>query len=286
MNNSFKFRSPEFGEFRFKQNDGTRNFRKHSIDRVINNLSVCSLATLKSEVDTGIRLHAHIRATTETIEGYPSEYCAVFYLGIADSFNRDLGWQRNFKQSISGISGDTDFFDITNEGNNLDKPMFVGVINISEKGQCSIPCLIRLQALNSCPLNIAQSFDVSSGAFVVESDRTITDGEVNIPIESRVFEEPKLPDQKVECGTQVVAGISDEQRKLGRDVFKLLKPEHALSCITISYKLINDSVGLTIQEPLHQVIYDLEMLICPAEFEKRAIKWMHIKTIQQNKRIV
>lgn len=276
MDKSLKFRGSKFSKLRLKKNNGTEHFGKYSINRVINNLSVRSLTTLKSEVDTGIRLHAHTRATTETIEGYPSEYCAVFYLGIADSLNRDLVWQRNFKQSISGISGDTDFFDITNEGNNLDKPMFVGVINISEKGQRTIPCLIRLQALDRCPLSATQSFDVIPDSLSFEIVFSITDGEENSPIKRWVFKEPKLPEQMVECGTQVVTGISDEQRKLGRDVFKLLKPEHALSCITIFYNFINDSVGLTIQKPLHQVIYDLEMLICPAEFEKRAVQRMHM----------
>jgi hypothetical protein len=248
---------------------------------------VRSLATLKSEVYGGIRLHAHLRATTETIEGYPSEYCAVFYLSVVDSLNRDLAWQRDFKQSTSSISGDTEFFDITNEGDNLDKSMFVGIINISEKRQRRVPCLIRLHTLDDCPLIVSQTNAIASNAFgsyrsdipstsLFESTFTITDREVDRLVKSGILENPELPEQMVKCGTQVVAGISNEHRKLCRDVFKLLKPEHALSFITIYYNIVTDSVRLTLQKPLHQVINDLEMFICSAEFEKRAIQRVHI----------
>ena len=75
----------------------------------------------------------------------------------------------------------------------------------------------------------------------------------------------------VKSRTQVVAGISNEHRKLCRDVFKLLKPEYAF----FFYNIVTDSVGLTLQKPLHQLINDLEVFICSAEFEKRAIQRVH-----------
>lgn len=283
------FRSAKTSKFGFEEGNSARCFRKHSVDRFINNLSVRSLATLKSEVYGGTGLHAHLRATTETIEGYPSEYCAVFYLSIVDSLNLDLAWQRDFNQSTSSINGDTEFFDITNEEDNLDKSMFVGIINISEKRQRRVPCLIRLQTLDDCPLIVSQTNPIApnalglSGTDIVwtiplESTFTITDREVDRLVKSGILENPELPEQMVKRGTQVVAGISNEHRKLCRDVFKLLKPEHALSCITISYNIVTDSVGLTLQKPLHQVINDLEVFICSAEFEKRAIQRVHNPT--------
>lgn len=108
------FRSAKTSKFGFEEGNSARCFRKHSVDRFINNLPVRSLAALKSKFNSDLRLHVHLRATTETIEGYPSEYCAMFYISVVDSFNRNLAWQRDFKQSTSGISGETDSFDITN----------------------------------------------------------------------------------------------------------------------------------------------------------------------------
>jgi hypothetical protein len=108
------FRSAKTSKFGFKEGNSSRCFRKHSFDRFINNLSVSSPTTLKSEVYGGIRLHTKLSTTTETIKGYTSKYCAVFYLSIVNSLNMDLVWQRDFKQSTSGISGETEFFDITN----------------------------------------------------------------------------------------------------------------------------------------------------------------------------
>ena len=279
------FRSAKTSKFGFEEGNSARCFRKHSVDRFINNLSVRSLATLKNEVYGGIRLHAHLRATTETIEGYPSEYCAVSYLSVVDSLNQDLAWQRDFKQSTSGISGDTEFFDITNEGDNLDKSMFVRSINISEKRQRRVPCLIRLQTLDDCSLIVSQTNLIASNALgffetdilwtsLLEIRFRVTDGEVDELVKSGILKNPELPEQMVKRGTQVVAGISNEHRKLCRDVFKLLKLEHAL----FSYNIVTDSVGLTLQKPLHQVINDLEMFICPAEFEKRAIQRVHNST--------
>jgi hypothetical protein len=66
------------------------------------------------DASESIRLHTKLSTTTETIKGYTSKYCAVFYLSIVNSLNMDLVWQRDFKQSTSGISGETEFFDITN----------------------------------------------------------------------------------------------------------------------------------------------------------------------------
>ena len=78
--------------------------------------------------------------------------------------------------------------------------------------------------------------------------------------------------------TEVVAGISNEQWKLYRDVFKLLKTEHSLSCIPLSYNVVIDPVGLTLYKLLHQVINTLEVFVCSAEFEKRAIERVHLLT--------
>jgi hypothetical protein len=78
--------------------------------------------------------------------------------------------------------------------------------------------------------------------------------------------------------TEVVAGISNEQWKLYRDVFKSLKTEHSLSCIPLSYNVVIDPVGLTLYKLLHQVINTLEVFVCSAEFEKRAIERVHLLT--------
>ena len=108
-----------------------------------------------------------------------------------------------------------------------------------------------------------------------ESNFRIIDREVNRLVKSRILENPELPEQMVKRGAQVVAGISNEHRKLCRDVFKLLKAEQALFCITIPNKSVIDSVGLTLYKLLHQSINDLEVFICSAEFEERAIQRVH-----------
>ena len=146
------FRSAKTSKFGFEERNSARCFRKHSVDRFINNLSVRGAATLKSEVYGGTGLHSHFRATTETIERYTCEYCAIFYPNVVDSLNRDLAWQRDFKQSTSSICGETEVCDITNEEDNLNESMFIGIINISEERQHRIRCFIRLQTLNDCPL--------------------------------------------------------------------------------------------------------------------------------------
>ena len=157
--------------------------------------------------------------------------------------------------------------------------MFIGIINISEKRQRTIPCLIRLQKLDCCPLSIGQSFNGIlanvPASILFEKTFVIPDGEFDVLGKQRVLKKPKLPKQIVKGRPQVVANIANEQGKRGRDVFRLLKPEQALSCLSLSYKVSDDLIGLTLEEPLHQVINDLEVLICSAEFEKRAIQRVH-----------
>ncbi len=280
MDKSLEHRHSKTGKLRLKERDGTKSFKQHSIERNVNKLSVCGLTTLKRVFDSGTRLHCHLRATTETIEGYPREYCAVFYLGIIDSLNQQSTRHRDLNQSSSRVSNDTDSFDFSHLNDDLDKAMFIGVINVSEERQRRIPCLIRLQALDSCPLDIGQSVfgtlsDVAGG-ISFEETFFIPDGEFDVSSEQRLSEKPKLPNQMVKRRPQVVADIANEQGKAGWDVFNLLKPEQALSCLSLSYKVIDDSIGLTLQEPLHQAIDDLEMFVCSVDFEKRAIERMHM----------
>ena len=284
MDKSLECRNPEFGEFGFKKSNSARNFRNHSVYRWFDRFPVSSLAALKDIFNGDFRLHTHLRTFGVTAIGYPSDYCAVFYLGATSKLRRHM-LQRDYK-SIRLSNSDPEVSNTTEKGDDLNKTMFVGIVNVSKKRKRRIPCLIRLQALDRCPLNIAQSFDVASGSFVVESIRTITDGEVNIPIESRVFEQPQLPKQVVECRPQVVANITDNQGDIGVKLFDLLKPEDTLSCLSVSHNLIDNSVGITLLYPLNQIISDLEMFLCSAEFEKRAIERMHSKTIQRNGHIV
>ena len=168
--------------------------------------------------------------------------------------------------------------------------MFIGITNISEKRQRRVPCLIRLQTLDDCPLVVGQANAIAfnalgfSGSDIgwtsrFESRFTVIDGEGDAFVKSGILENPELPEQMVKRGTYVVAGISNEHRNLRRDVFKLLKPKYALSFITISYNIVTDLVGLTLQKLLHQVINDLEVFICSAEFEKRAIQRVHKLTL-------
>jgi hypothetical protein len=115
-----------------------------------------------------------------------------------------------------------------------------------------------------------------NGSFVVESDRTITDGEIDFSIESRVFDEPELPQQMVKRRPEIVANIADKQGDVGVNLFGLHKPEDTLSSISITHNLIDNLVGVTLLHTLNQAISDLEMFLCSAEFEERAIQRVHI----------
>ena len=251
------------------------NLRNHRSKRLFNISSISNPTAFKDIVDGSVRLHTHLRAKTITIEGYPSEYCAVFYLGTSDYLKRNMRLHRQPKQTLSLVNGDTDCFNITQESNDLNKAMFIGFINVSENGERRLPCLIRLQALNSCHLDITQTSDVL-GAITYEASFTIADREINLPLKSPVFEQPELPEQIIECSPQVVTDVANEQRNVRGNVLDLLKPEDALSCISITYKLSDDLVGAVLMHPLNQVVNDLEMIFCSAEFEERAVKRMHM----------
>jgi len=277
----------ESGKLRFKKNDDAHHFGNHGFKRVINNLSVRSLTSLKSELQMATRLHLHFRTTTEIIDGYSIEYCIVFYLNFVDYLNGDLGGQRDLKNSISGISGETETIDFANEEYSLDESMFIGTIKVTKKRQSLIPCLIRLQPLDACLLVVSQTNPITSNALgfsrsdvpwaiPYEATFTIIDGEVDSLVKCGMSANPELPEQMVKCRTQVVADISDNKRNIVRNIFKLLKPEHMLSLIAINFNIIDNLVWVTFKKPLNQVINSLEMVSCSSEFEKTAIKRMHM----------
>jgi hypothetical protein len=281
MDKSFELRNSKLSEISLKKGDRSGDLKKHGIDRVFNNLTVRSLASLKNEVDKGMRLHAHISTTTETVEGYPCDFCAVFYFNIGQNFlNGENGWHGDFEQGGIIVNCDFEAVNISRMIDDWDEAMFVGIINITKKRQCRILCPIRLQALNVCPLGISQPVDSVFpdvlGGISFEKVFRIPDRELDIFSEGRVFEQPELPEQMVESRPEVVANISNEQRKFRRDGFKLLKPEHAISCLSVSFDTISNSVGLSINKPLHQFVYSIDMISCSADFEKRAIKRMHM----------
>ena len=112
------FRSAKTSKFGFEAGNSARCFRKHSVDRFINNLPVRSLATLKSKINSDIRLHVHLGATTETIEGYSTHYYALFYLSMFESLKEYFFRQGNVEQSSSLVGSNLDVFEVTNEENN------------------------------------------------------------------------------------------------------------------------------------------------------------------------
>jgi len=127
-----------------------------------------------------------------------------------------------------------------------------------------------------CPFD-SPGFSKSDVTWAVpyEYSFTIADGEVDSLVKVGVSENPELPDQMVKSRPQVVTNISDYKRNINRNGFKLLKPEYVLSLITINFNSIDHIVWITFKKPLNQVIQDLEMISCSAEFEKRSIERMH-----------
>jgi hypothetical protein len=273
-------RSAKLRKFGFKEGNSTGCFSKHGVDTSINNLPVCSLAALKTKFNSELRLHVHLGATTETIEGYPANYCVVFYLGMLGSPKHYASWQGDIEQGFSGVGGNPEAPEVADAENDGNETMFIGVINVSEKRQRVIPCLIRLQTLDCCPLGIGQSVDNIfaniAGSISFEKSLVIPDWECGVSAERRILKNQESPKQVVKGRPQVITNISNKQRNYSRDSFQLLKPEQALSCLSLSYKLDDGFIGLTLKEPLHQVINDLEMLISSAELEKRAIQRVHM----------
>ncbi len=252
-----------------------RNLRNHGSKRRFKFFPIGSLAALEDIVKDNVRLHTHLRAPCVTVVGYPSEYCAVFYLGTTDYLSRNVLLCGQHERACRLVDCDTNLPNTTVNSDDLNKTVFVGVINVSEKGQRSLPCLVRLQPLNICPLNATQAIKVP-GAITSETVFTVGDGEIDIPIESGVLEEVELPEQVVERRPQIVTYITNEQGEIGVNLLNLLQPEDALSCISVLHKLSDDSVRLALMHPLNQVVNDLEVIFCSAEFEERAIERMHL----------
>ncbi len=276
MNKLFEFRDSELGEFGLKQFEDSSDLKNYSTQSRSNMFPIGSFASAKDKLDIGCRLHTHLRTKTAAIKGYPSNCCAIFYFDrLTQYLNGDSRRHRDFELGCNWGRSHYKPVNINHKTDNLNKTMFVTVINISENRQRRIFCPVRLQAPDDCFLSVGQSTDVSWG-ICVEGAWTITNWEIDIPIECGVNEKPELPKQMVKGRTEVVADVADEQRKVYGDGFHLLEPEEALSCLSLSLKTGDDFIGLSIIEPLHQFISSLEMVFCSVELEKRTIEGMHM----------
>lgn len=264
---------------RFKQDNTTRDFSNHRFNRWCNKLSIGSLTTIKGDVKDGLTVHVHLRPGCKTPMGCAGEYCATFYL----TNSLDLIFNGRYRKKdlcVRLVKLNPEFFNNRIDSNNSDKSMFIGVINVSEKGECFLPCLVRLQTLDCCPLNISQASDSIfpdvPGTLTFEKTFTVPDGELDVLIEGGAFEQPELPEQMVEGRPEVVTNIANEQGQVNRKIFNLLELENMVGCLSLIYNLRDDFIGLTISEPLCQVIISSEVILCSAEFEKRAIERMHM----------
>ncbi len=263
------------------------DFRNHRLNGGFNKLSICSPATLKGKSEIDIRLQVHTRSImSETIERYP-DYCAVFYRNPGYLLKCHLNGQREIERGFGLVNCDTNFSDIGHNSNDLDTTMFIGSIKVSKNGQRTIPCLIRLQSLYHCPLSVGQAvLDTLDTTDLPRADRvwgsvvpfrfSIKYGKIDHIIKRRDLEEPKLPKQIIQCGSQVATNITNEKGNVRRDIYQLLKPEDVLACLSLTYNLLDNFVRITLQKPLNQVVKGLEVLICPLKLEKRAIERMHM----------
>jgi hypothetical protein len=274
----------KIGKYWFKLCNNTANLIKHFMGRGTNRLSVSTLAALKDVLKIDCCVHLHLRAHAETGSGKPCEYCAIFYLGAAVHSQRRNARMRHFNEGVSLAVSNHDTAAIGGYADDLHKAVLVTVVDAAQDRQCAIPCLVRLLVLDQCALTIREGDRDSahlpganvSGRLASEVVCIVTDGEIDRLGECRALDEPKLPDQVVQYRAQIITEVSQEQREVRRQVPVLLDADSVLSCISLSYFTLDNTIGTVLLEPLDQLVDDFEVLFCPAQLEVGSVQRVHM----------
>ena len=172
---------------------------------------------------------------------------------------------------------------------NRDEAMFIGIIQFMKEKkramQIPMPSLIWLKSLNACPISpmdtfkTARTFPLSTPKALylfpsISTNRVY--GEGRLVVRGGCFQQGKLPDQKVECRTQVVGDFTDYNTpllgKFGRASFY---SNRIISSLFIEFGPSND-IGIFCEEPLRIVIQGYELGFCPLDLSSWPIEWMHI----------
>ena len=221
-----------------------------------------SLAELYVEGE--IRVHLHMCVAARLDEGEIGDWCAVFEARPCV----DIHVLRHESLHVT----ESKPLETQDGADRLDDSVFVGVVNVLEQPQevgfRLIPSTIRLQPFDECFLTRRKVLDESPPIvpILITSGK---DGKGRSVVGSGGLKERQLPNDLVESRAQVVGDVPDDDAPLLRRGCVNLSPQNALVCISVIVR--ENSVGVSLKEPLNLFLKGFEVHIRPTNLEPGSV---------------
>jgi len=120
------------------------NFTDHHNKRTCDWMETNKLAPFESKVNIQERVNLHFSPLTDTIEGYPRNYCIVFDFSSSGYFNNFRSYWGDYNDRISLVERNTAILKLPLNDDDLYQPMFIGIVDISKDRQSVVSCPVWL----------------------------------------------------------------------------------------------------------------------------------------------
>jgi hypothetical protein len=212
--------------------------------------------------DVGLILHLKLRR----VDGEPCNFCAIFKALLTKTDDRLFGsqWQREVK------------FPRCDLGHHyMDQSMLVTVIEVSDQGQqrreMSVPSVVRLHSLDSCPHINSQRFDparreVSS---IVE-DRKLQLSLVSGGILTSIMNGGGV-DKVIQGGSQIVNTVAYHNRPIVKRRRSFDIEDYAVAA-AVSVSLSAEDIRFAVHPKPDVGINGLGMFVSPPDFDPATCK--------------
>jgi len=235
-----------------------------------------------------VRLHLHLY---ESSENEPRNYCAVFgYYPVAHGGKADLISKVNAAARATephaslpdhDIAADTSGTDqrdasVAPDGtDNLNEAVLVGIVEVGQESEGvvleSIPSVIRLIALNDCPMVGLDSGEVALFGLGVAAESAISLPPVeNRKLKAESFvviggQRTQLVDEKIERGARVMREVAGNHAPMRGWPLIDLAAQDILGRLRI--RLYDKGIGISSKESVDLVFEQIEMFLSPAKFQ-------------------
>ena len=235
-----------------------------------------------------------LRSTAPFVEGYLCgdanmhiHIVGAGFTNFCTVFQASLGINgEEFHNGAAGASSDTYASEASIASQDVDKPMFVGVVYLVEKPKDSLitplPSVIRLQSLDSCAVasfqrtnGVGVPVSPTSYSFSIPSGTIQEDRERHLLIDWPIIEDSQLADEMVKGRAEIVSDLTDNNRPhKGNFGVIPIDAENIVSSLRIEFR-DNDFVWMDVEEHALRLVESIDLLLCTHQFGTDAIERVH-----------
>lgn len=238
--------------------EGIDDLHDHPLDAVQSSVEE-GLWEPERWLDGRLAVHVHLWSGTHWFAGSTHHLCAIFQqtVMVEDDLSAIasiiIRGQPESGINDAGLHGDTAW---------VDHPMLVHIREIAQPFERFSPGMVRLKALDDCPVFAANPLDpafdaAGRPAFVRRDDRKLCAARFD------AIQQGQLPNELIKGGAQIMNKLSEDHPDHRRRFLEELRSKDVGALLGL--ELTRESVRFFPQEPLPFPVKASEIRFCPCE---------------------